>query len=163
EALDPADSNVRELLRWAAKGEEQEQRRKKFEDASTRINEAMQQQDFASAIQMCTMALADFPDEPSLLRIKSLAEREAELLERRRFVQDQSLKARDLAAAGKHSEDVALVTAALQRYPGEPNLQPLLDASNAAIAQAREAEQSDRKAEQERQRWLRAWETLTEL
>jgi serine/threonine-protein kinase len=163
EVLDPADSNVRELLRWATKGQEQEQRRKKFDDATARINEAMQQQDFASAIQMCAMALADFPDEPSLLRIKSLAEREAELLERRRFVQEQSLKARDLAAAGKHDHVVALLTTALQRFPGEPNLQALLDVSNAAIAQAREAEQSARKSEDDRQRWLHAWESLTEL
>jgi hypothetical protein len=126
------------------------------------VNEAMQQQDFPSAIQMCAMALADFPDEPSLLRMKSLAEREAELLERRRFVQEQAMKAREFAEQGKHDVVVERMFRALQRYPGEPNLQALLDTSSAALARARDEQESASRLEEEREAWMRAWQSLSE-
>src|SRR5262249_19215383 len=74
---------------------------------------------------MCEMGLGQFPDEPSLLKLKTIAERQREVAKRRQFVQEQSVAARQLADAGQHESALAMLADALGRYPEEPNLATL--------------------------------------
>jgi len=125
ENLDPADSNVVELLRWANRGQEQEERRRALQEVLNHIDEALRAEDFVSACTMCEMGLGQFPDEPSLLKLKTIAERQREVAKRRQFVQEQSVAARQLADAGQHESALAMLADALGRYPEEPNLATL--------------------------------------
>src|SRR3984957_6251091 len=126
EKLDPADSNVRELLQWANRGQEQEQRRKDLLDLTDQIHGALRAEDFSSAYTICEVGLGSFPNEPTLQRLKSIAEKQRDIAERRRFVQDQSLAAKELLDRADFSAAIRILEAALQRLPAEPNLEALL-------------------------------------
>jgi len=123
--LDPSDSNVAELLRWANRGQEQEERRHALQEVLNHIDEVLRAEDFVSACTMCEMGLGQFPDDPSLLKLRTIAERQREVAKRRQYVQEQSVAARQLAEAGQHEPALAMLADALRRYPEEPNLETL--------------------------------------
>jgi eukaryotic-like serine/threonine-protein kinase len=126
ERLDPADSNVRELLQWANRGQEQELRRKNLLDLTDQIHGALRAEDFSSAYTISEVGLASFPLEPTLQRLKSIAEKQRDVAERRKFVQDQSLAAKDLLDRGEFSAAIKMLEAGLAKLPSEPNLEALL-------------------------------------
>jgi Protein kinase domain/PEGA domain len=126
EQLDPSDSNVRELLQWANRGQDQEQRRNDLLDLTDEIHGALRAEDFASAYTICEVGLGSFPNDPTLLRLRSIAEKQREVAERRRFVQDQSLAAKELLDSYDFADAIKLLQAALQKLPAEPNLEALL-------------------------------------
>jgi Protein kinase domain/PEGA domain len=126
EQLDPGDSNVRELLQWASRGQDQEQRRKDLLDLTDQIHGALRAEDFSSAYTICEVGLGSFPNEPTLQRLKSIAEKQRDIAERRRFVQDQSLAAKELLDRSDFSAAIKILEAALQKLPAEPNLEALL-------------------------------------
>jgi serine/threonine protein kinase len=126
EQLDPSDSNVRELLQWANRGQDQEERRKDLLHLTDEVHDALRAEDFASAYTICEVGLGRFPNEPTLLRLKSIAEKQREVAERRRFVQDQSLAAKELLDRSDFPEAIKLLQSALQKLPAEPNLEALL-------------------------------------
>ena len=131
EKLDPADSNVRELLQWANRGQEQEQRRKDLLDLTDQIHGALRAEDFSSAYTICEVGLGSFPNEPTLQRLKSIAEKQRDIAERRRFVQDKSLAAKDLLDRSEFSAAIKMLEAALNQLPAEPNLEALLSLARA--------------------------------
>jgi hypothetical protein len=126
EQLDPSDSNVRELLQWANRGQEQEQRRKDLLDLTDQIHGALRAEDFSSAYTICEVGLGSFPNEPTLQRLKAIAEKQREVAERRRFVQDQSLAAKELLDRGDFGAAIKRLETALTKLPAEPNLEALL-------------------------------------
>jgi hypothetical protein len=126
EQLDPGDSNVRELLQWASRGQDQEQRRKDLLDLTDQIHGALRAEDFSSAYTICEVGLGSFPNEPTLLRLKSIAEKQRDIADRRRFVQDQSLAAKELLDRSEFGAAIKILETALQRLPAEPNLEALL-------------------------------------
>ena len=126
EQLDPADSNVRELLQWANRGQDQEQRRKDLLDLTDQIHGALRAEDFSSAYTICEVGLGSFPNEPTLQRLKSIAEKQRDIAERRRFVQDQSLAAKELLDRSDFGAAIKMLEAALHKLPAEPNLEALL-------------------------------------
>ena len=126
EQLDPGDSNVRELLQWASRGQDQELRRKDLLDLTDQIHGALRAEDFSSAYTLCEVGLGSFANEPTLQRLKSIAEKQRDIAERRRFVQDQSLSAKELLDRGDFSAAIGLLEAALQKLPAESNLEALL-------------------------------------
>ena len=126
EQLDPGDSNVRELLQWASRGQDQEQRRKDLLDLTDQIHGALRAEDFSSAYTICEVGLGSFPNEPTLQRLKSIAEKQRDTAERRRFVQDQSLAAKGLLDRGEFAAAIKILETALQKLPAEPNLEALL-------------------------------------
>jgi hypothetical protein len=132
EELDPTDSNVRELMQWATRGKEQELRRKELLDLTGEIDRALRTEDFSSAFTICELALGKFPDEQTLLRLRGIAEKQKGIAERRRFVQDQSLAAREMIEAGDLEGAISLLDSGLVKIPAEPNFEALL-------AQARKA------------------------
>ncbi len=131
EQLDPADSNVRELLQWANRGQEQEQRRKDLLDLTDEIHGALRAEDFSSAYTICEVGLGSFPNEPTLQRLKSIAEKQRDIAERRRFVQDKSLAAKELLDRSEFSAAIKMLEGALGQLPGEPNLEALLSLARA--------------------------------
>jgi serine/threonine-protein kinase len=137
EKLDPGDSNVRELLQWASRGQDQEQRRKDLLDLTDQIHGALRAEDFSSAYTLCEVGLGSFPNEPTLQRLKSIAEKQRDIAERRRFVQDQSLAAKELLDRADFSAAIRILEAALQKLPAEPNLEALL-----ALARTESEQQS---------------------
>ena len=126
EKLDPSDSNVRELMQWANRGQEQEQRRKDLLDLTDQIHGALRAEDFSSAYTISEVGLASFPNEPTLQRLRSIAEKQRDVAERRRFVQDQSLAAKELLDRGKFSAAIKMLESGLIKLPAEPNLEALL-------------------------------------
>jgi len=123
EQLDPSDSNVRELLQWANRGQEQEQRRKDLLDLTDQIHGALRAEDFSSAYTICEVGLGSFPNEPTLQRLKSIAEKQRDIAERRRFVQDKSLAAKELLDRSEFSAAIKMLEGALNQLPAEPNLE----------------------------------------
>jgi hypothetical protein len=137
EKLDPGDSNVRELLQWASRGQDQEQRRKDLLDLTDQIHGALRAEDFSSAYTICEVGLGSFPNEPTLQRLKSIAEKQRDTAERRRFVQDQSLAAKELLDRADFPAAIRILETALQKLPAEPNLEALL-----ALARTESEQQS---------------------
>jgi len=131
EQLDPSDSNVRELLQWANRGQEQEQRRKDLLDLTDQIHGALRAEDFSSAYTICEVGLGSFPNEPTLQRLKSIAEKQRDIAERRRFVQDKSLAAKELLDRSEFSAAIKMLEGALNQLPAEPNLEALLSLARA--------------------------------
>lgn len=129
EELDPTDSNVRELLLWATRGKEQEIRRRELLELTEEIDRALRSEDFSSAFTICELALARFPDEQTLVRLRAIAERQKSMAEKRRFVQDRSLAARELIDEGNLDGAIQLLEEGLSRIPGEPNFESLLSRS----------------------------------
>ncbi len=117
---------MRELLQWANRGQEQEQRRKDLLDLTDQIHGALRAEDFSSAYTICEVGLGSFPNEPTLQRLKSIAEKQRDIAERRRFVQDQSLAAKELLDRSEFAAAIKMLEAALQQLPAEPNLEALL-------------------------------------
>ena len=147
ERLDPGDSNVRELLQWASRGQDQEQRRKDLLDLTDQIHGALRAEDFSSAYTICEVGLGSFPNEPTLQRLKSIAEKQRDIAERRRFVQDQSLAAKDLLDRSEFASAIKLLETALQKLPAEPNLEALL--ALAKTESQRQSEDRESQAAQE--------------
>jgi hypothetical protein len=137
EQLDPGDSNVRELLQWASRGMDQEQRRKDLLDLTDQIHGALRAEDFSSAYTICEVGLGSFPNEPTLQRLKLIAEKQRDIAERRKFVQDQSLAAKESLDRADFSAAIRTLEAALQKLPAEPNLEALL-----ALARTESEQQS---------------------
>ena len=147
EQLDPGDSNVRELLQWASRGQDQEQRRKDLLDLTDQIHGALRAEDFSSAYTICEVGLGSFPNEPTLQRLKSIAEKQREIAERRRFVQVQSLAAKGLLDRSEFSAAIKLLETSLQKLPAEPNLEALL--ALAKTESERQSEDRESQAAQE--------------
>lgn len=126
EQLDPGDSNVRELLQWASRGQDQEKRRNDLLDLTDQVHGALRAEDFSAAYTICEVGLGSFPNEPTLQRLKSIAEKQRDIAERRRFVQDQSLAAKELLDRADFSAAIRTLEVALQKHPAEPNLEALL-------------------------------------
>jgi serine/threonine protein kinase len=124
--LDPSDSNVRELHSWAKRGQEQERRRKEIEQIEHEIRQAIRNEDFLLATELCDSAPARFADEPSLLNLKGVAENQQKIRKKRRFVEEQSILARRRVDEGSYEGAIQVLQSALQQYPGEPNLEALL-------------------------------------
>jgi hypothetical protein len=124
--LDPTDSNVRELMQWATRGKEQELRRKELFDLTEEIDRALRTEDFSSACTICELALGKFPNEQTLVRLRTIAEKQKGISERRRFVHDQSLAAKGLIEEGDLEGAISLLAAGLAKIPAEPNFEALL-------------------------------------
>jgi serine/threonine-protein kinase len=143
QAIDPGDSNIRELLNWAARGHEQEKLRSELQQCTNEIGKLLGEERYEDALRVCQVSLQRFPEEPSLLKLHQLASHQNDLLLRRRAVDKASAEARRLVESDKSDEAVEVLEQALKSFPNDSNLETLL-----AITQG-EAEQrrSDKKNE----------------
>ncbi|MGA8311177.1 MAG: hypothetical protein WB755_14180 [Terriglobales bacterium] len=125
EALDPSAPNVKSLIESASAGREQERLRKELEAINLQIEEALDKDDFVTACQIIDQALVRFPEDRSLLKLRSLAEKQRQVSERKQFIDQQLTQARALIQAGRNEEVLQLLEAALKKVGSDPHLHSL--------------------------------------
>ena len=143
QAIDPADSNIRELLNWAARGHEQEKLRNALQKHTNEIGQLLGEDRYVEALEACRAALINFPNDPSLQQLLQLAERQLDLIARRREIDEACAHARQLMDSDRHADAIRLLEQALSSFPNEPNLETLL-AITRSEAERREREKEDR-------------------
>jgi eukaryotic-like serine/threonine-protein kinase len=126
DSVDPGAPQVKALLESATLGREQEQRRRELETISHQIEEALNRDDYLAACQKADEGLKRFPEERTLSKLKSLAEKQRQVAERKHFVDEQLNFARTLIEQGRNEELLSVLQAALAKTGPEPRLQSLL-------------------------------------
>ena len=125
EALDPNAPEVKSLIESASAGRAQERNRKELESINQQIEEALDRDDFVTAAQQIDQGLLKFPDDRTLVKLKALAEKQRQVVERRQFIDGQLAQARALSQAGRNEEVLKLLEEALQKVGSDPHLQSL--------------------------------------
>ena len=124
--LDPAAPQIRALMESANTAKEQERRRKELEAINREIEDALNRDDYSTAAEKADQGLKSFPQERGLLKLKALAEKQRQVAERKRFIDEQLAMASSLLEQGRGEELVGRLEAALAKVGGEPRLQSLL-------------------------------------
>lgn len=126
EALDATAPQIQSLIASARVAQEQEQRRRQLQTINREIEDALNRDDFRAAAQSAEAGLKIFPEERSLLKLRSLAEKQRQAAERKQFVDLQLAEARTLLDQGRSEELVGRLEDALAKVGNEPRLQSLL-------------------------------------
>jgi len=124
--LDPSAPQVKALIESATLGRQQEQRRRDLEIITHQIEEALNRDDYVAACQKADQGLQRFPEERTLSKLKSLAEKQRQLAERKQFVDEQLNYARTLVEQGRNEELLSVLQSAVEKTGPEPRLQSLL-------------------------------------
>jgi hypothetical protein len=124
--LDPGAPRVKALVESVTLGREQEQRRRELEAITRQIEEALNCDDYVAACQKADQGLQTFPEERTLSKLKSLAEKQRQIAERKLFVDDQLNYARTLVEQGRSEELLSVLQSAIEKTGPEPRLQSLL-------------------------------------
>ncbi len=133
--LDPNVPNLRGLVQLAKEGIEHE-RREQLQVLTFEIERLLYCDNYLAALAQIENGLLSFPDEPSLLRLRSIAERHRELSENRTWVNARIAAARNLLNSGKPREAIAALRSAsdfVDRVP--PDLRARYDDMIAAMNQ----------------------------
>src|SRR5207302_2607283 len=125
-SLDPDAPQIKVLIESAAAGRELERRRRELEAVSRQIEEALNRDDYLVACRTAEQALERFPQERTLLKLKSLAEKQRQVAERKQFVDEQLANAHALLEQGRSEELLGVLEAALAKTGLEPRLESLL-------------------------------------
>jgi len=142
--VDPGAPQVKALVESATLGREQEQRRRELETITHQIEEALNRDDFDAACQKADQGLERFPEDRTLSKLRSLAEKQRQVAERKEFVDQQLNHARTLAEQGRNEELLSVLQAALAKTGPEPRLQSLL----LIVRENVEHERSERRKEE---------------
>lgn len=126
EALDPGSPQIQSMIESATSGLEQERRRKDIEACVREIESALNRDDYRGACEKADEALARFPEERTILKLKSLAERQQQVEERRHVVEEQLALARKLMQVNRNEELLSSLEATIAKIGPEPRLQSLL-------------------------------------
>jgi tetratricopeptide (TPR) repeat protein len=130
EELDPASPHVHSLAESALAAQENDRRRRELDVLVHEIEEALDRDDFRTASEKAEEAAARFPEDSNLTKLRTLAEQQRQLAERKRFIDEQLTAGRQLLQAGRQGElEERLENAILQIGP-EPRLQSLLATVN---------------------------------
>ena len=125
EVLDPTSNELQTVVRLAMAAREQEKRRAETEALRQQIEAALCEEDYATAVARAEEGLRKFPQEQSLLKLKALADAQRLRVEQKKFVREQFSAANSLADAGQLRQAVVLLERALQRAPGNSELESL--------------------------------------
>ncbi len=104
EELDPNAPGVQSLIRLAVSGQQQELRRKEIEILNSEIQDALDGEDYLTAIRKAEEGLARFPQERSLVNLKARAEDHLQLEERKRDAKTELAVTRELFQPEHHQE-----------------------------------------------------------
>jgi serine/threonine protein kinase len=126
DAFDPGAPQIHSLMETATAGLEQERRRKEIEAAVREIESALNSDDYRGACQKAEEALARFPEERTIIKLKALADRQRQIEERRQLVEEQLTLARKLLQVNRNDELLASLEATIAKIGPEPRLQSLL-------------------------------------
>ena len=139
ESIDAASPEIHSLMNLASSGREQETRRKDLDRFTNEINDAISRDDYEAACNTANEALLRFPSDPSLLKLKTMAEKQLEATGRRKLADEQMAAARKLLDAGKAGEALALLEQAVKKVPGDARMQAML----ARVRDAAESEKTE--------------------
>src|SRR5215472_17602119 len=126
DSVDPGTAQVKALVESAKLGQEREQRRRDLETITHQIDEALNRDDYVAACRLADEGLARFPEDRTLSKLKSLAEKQRQLAERKQFVDEKLNYARTLIEQGRNEELLSVLQSALEKIGPEPRLQSLL-------------------------------------
>ena len=126
ESIDASSPEVTALMNLAVSGRDQEARRKDLEKFTNEIEDALSRDDYPAAGARVDQALQRFANDPGLLKLKALTEKQRDAGERKKFVEEQMAAARKLLDSGKAAEAMAILEKASQKLPGEGRLRSLL-------------------------------------
>ena len=137
ESIDDASPEIHSLMNLASSGREQETRRKDLDRFTNEINDAISRDDYEAACNTANEALLKFPNDPNLLKLKTMADKQREATGRRKLADEQMAAARKLLDAGKAGEALALLEQAVKKAPGDARMQAML-------ARVRDAAESEK-------------------
>jgi serine/threonine protein kinase/tetratricopeptide (TPR) repeat protein len=126
EALDPGAPQIHALMESATAGLEQERRHKQVQADVREIESALNRDDYQGACQKAAEALARFPEENTIIKLKALADRQRQIEERRQVVEEQLALARKLLQVNRNEELLASLEATFAKIGPETRLQSLL-------------------------------------
>ena len=125
EALDPTSNELQTVVKLAMAAREQEKRRAETEALRQQIEAALREEDYATAVARAEEGLRKFPQEQTFLKLKALADAQRLRVEQKKFVREQFSAANSLADSGQLRQAVAVLERALQRTPGNRELESL--------------------------------------
>src|SRR5271165_2434363 len=123
--LDPSAPQLRVLLETLATEHQQEKRRRELERLNREVQEAIDRDDYKAASARAAEALARFPNESGLARLKELADEQIEIAVQKEFVRNQTAAAQQLLDSGQTQRSLDVVEKALQKVPGNVRLESL--------------------------------------
>lgn len=150
QAIDPSDSNIRELLSWARRGHEQEEERNELHRYIDDIGRLLGENRHADAVVLCRAAIERFPNDTSLAKLQQLTQRQFDLDKRRQAIEEVGVSARKLADSGREGEAIRALEEALHSFAGDPNLEMLL-----AVIRTEYERKTTERIEQEEK--IRSW------
>ena len=137
EAIDPASAEIRQLAAFAKTAQQQERRKQLLERFTAEIEQALNRDEYGSALSLADEALFEFPSDAGLLRLRAFAEKQGNVWSRRKYIDSQVTVAREMLDAGQPSHAADVLTSALSRYPDDANLLSLLKTANETLSQER--------------------------
>src|SRR5947209_5498910 len=140
EAIDASSPEVMSLLNLASSGREQETKRKELERYTGEIEEALAKDDAKMASATAEEALKKFANDPGLLKLKALADKQKESSEKKKFAEEQMAVARKLLDGGKAAEALEVLQKAAIKVPGDTKLKSFINMVREA-AESEKAEQ----------------------
>lgn len=121
EKIDPNSASLISLRQRLREGEAAEQRRAEIESKATEIRRALDANDIPGSLSLTEQALAKFPGEPRLGRLRTQAESLRDAAER--TIQKQLTSIKSLADKGQTRDALAAAEAALQQLGPDQRLQ----------------------------------------
>jgi eukaryotic-like serine/threonine-protein kinase len=126
EAIDPASLELYSLLKVVSAAREEQFRSQELGKIAGEIESALSRQDFRAALSVAEEGLRRHPNEPSLLKLKNLAETEQRRAQVTAYSRQQVVAANNLLESGKSAEALSVVERALKNVPGDAHLEELL-------------------------------------
>ena len=126
EAVDPNHLELKSLKKLAIAGQQQEVQRKELETLSADIHTAMDWGDFENAWNKINDALAKFPSEASLLKLRAEVVRRRDAASAGARGQEQIAAARELLDQGRGAEAIAILESAVRAAPSDARLSTAL-------------------------------------
>ena len=139
EAIDASSPEVMSLLNLASSGREQETKRKELERYTGEIEEALAKDDAKMAVAKADEALKRFANDPGLLKLKMLADKQRESGEKKKFVEEQMAIARKLLDSAKAAEALDVLQKAAIKVPGDTKLKSFIN----MVREAAESEKTE--------------------
>ena len=139
EALDPSFPPLSSLKQAAVEGYANEMRRREIDSALRDSQQALSAGNFQEALALVDKALAKFPGDAALLRLRSQAEARRDAAAREQAVQQQIAAIRKLRDCGDIERALQTAEAALGKFAGDTRLQIVVEQLRDAAEQERQA------------------------
>ncbi|HEY6338144.1 MAG TPA: protein kinase [Candidatus Sulfotelmatobacter sp.] len=138
EKVDPEAPQLRALLEKFSAARELERRRKDLEQITRQVEQAINTDDPESALRLADEGLKRYPAEPSLAKLRDLAETQRQVAQTKSFVRERIAAAREVLDGGNPVAAVKMLEEALRKAPGNPHLESLISLAQEKTAQAKD-------------------------